>query len=41
MDKLTNSYEVVCRQKEEIEISNKKVIGNLKDKIKSQGDRIQ
>jgi prefoldin subunit 5 len=40
MEKAGSALEILSRQKEEIEQSNKKVIANLKDKIKGQTDRI-
>jgi N12 class adenine-specific DNA methylase len=40
VSRLTNSYESLAKQKEEGELSNKKVIANLKEKLKGQTDKI-
>lgn len=39
-DKTFASFDLLSRQKEEIESSNRKVIANLKEKIKSLTDRV-
>lgn len=40
MDRISNKYEILLLQKEEGDTANKKVISNLKEKIKSLNERV-